>query len=176
MTHHTCPSNGLARWLGHRRARARARATRCRRGPFVAAPWAQAIQLGIAAAFLLAVLAGCGSGPPAGYRAQQQVVDGLRIELAMPQQPQLLKEYDLFVTLADAAGRPVDGATVFLDLTMPAMPMGQNQPVADGLGGGRYRARTVFTMEGGWRIAVHVAAGGKKYLAAFDQPVSPAGS
>src|SRR5689334_11651566 len=102
---------------------------------------------------LLLALAGCGGTP--GYTTQQQTVDGLSIALERPQQAELLKDYELFVTLKDASGKPVDGATVFLDMTMPAMPMGANQPIADGLGGGRYRIKSAFTMEGDWKVDVH---------------------
>ena len=55
---------------------------------------------------------------------------------------------------------------------MPAMPMGQNRPLAEPLGGGRYRLRTTYTMEGDWILTVRATVGGKGYSATFDQPVT----
>ena len=125
-------------------------------------------------ALLLLTLAACGGsgGPRPGYTVQQQTVEGLTITLERPQQVEILKDYEFFVTLADAAGQPVDGATLYLDLEMPGMPMGSNQPLADPLGGGQYRIKGVFTMEGDWRVTVHATVAGKEYAATFDQPVT----
>lgn len=121
---------------------------------------------------LLLALAGCGGAGQPGYTTEQQTIDSLSITLERPAQADLLKDYELFVTLKDASGQPVDGATVFLDLTMPAMPMGANQPLGDGLGGGRYRIKGAFTMEGDWKVDVHAKVAGKEYVATFDQPVA----
>jgi nitrogen fixation protein FixH len=114
----------------------------------------------------------CGVGG-ADYVTQQRAVDGLTIALEQPRQPRILEQYDLIVTLTDAVGQPVDGATVYLDLTMPAMPMGVNQPVADPLGGGRYGAKALFTMEGDWNVAVHASVAGREYVAIFDTQAAP---
>ena len=86
-------------------------------------------------------------------------VDGFTITLERPQEVEILKEYELFVTLADAQGKPVDGATVFADLVMPTMQMGSNQPLADPLGNGSYHIKGAFTMEGNWRLAIHAMVG-----------------
>jgi hypothetical protein len=119
-------------------------------------------------------LAACGGsgGPRPGYTAQQQTADGLTITLERPQQVEILKDYEFFVTLADAAGQPVDSATLYLDLEMPGMPMGSNQPLADPLGGGQYRIKGIFTMDGDWHVTVHATVAGKEYAATFDQPVT----
>jgi hypothetical protein len=128
----------------------------------------------VASVIVLLLLVACGGGQP-GYTTQQQTVDGLMIKLERPEQAELLKDYELFVTLNDSAGKPVDGATVFLDMSMPTMPMGSNQPIADGLGNGRYRIKSAFTMEGDWKVDVHANVAGKEYAATFDQPVAPQG-
>lgn len=114
------------------------------------------------------LLAGCGK--PA-TTTQQQTADGLTIALELPQQAEVLKEYTLIVTLTDAGGKPVDGASVYFDMTMQAMAMAPQTPLADPLGNGRYGATTLFTMEGNWKIVVHADAGGKSHQATFDQPV-----
>lgn len=119
---------------------------------------------------LALVLAACGGS---GYTTQQQTVGGYTFTLERPPQATLLKNYDLFVTIADPQGKAVNDARVFLDMTMPAMPMGASQPLADPPTGGRYRVNTVFTMTGDWRVTVHAKIGGKEYAATFDQPVQP---
>jgi hypothetical protein len=122
---------------------------------------------------LVPALAACGGGRP-GYITQQQPADGITITLERPQQAQVLKDYDLFVSLIDAQGKPVDGAIVFIDIVMPAMSMGTNQPLADPLGNGQYRIKGVFTMEGDWRLTVHAKIAGQDHAATFEQPVTPA--
>src|SRR5439155_26932122 len=92
-----------------------------------------ASRIGIAYYLLLLLivplLVACGGGRP-GYVAQQQRAGDLTIALERPQQAQILKDYELFVTLIDAGGKPVDGATVFIDMVMQGMPIGTNQPLA----------------------------------------------
>lgn len=130
--------------------------------------------LKLGALVLVLALAACGdSSLPPGYTSQQQTVDGISFTLERPQQADLLKDYELFVVLKDAAGKPIDGATVFLDMAMPSMPMPPQQPIADSLGNGRYRARNAFTMQGDWQVLVHATIAGKEYTATFDQPVKP---
>jgi hypothetical protein len=121
---------------------------------------------------LVLALAACSVGGTPGYTTQQQTVDGISISLERPQQAELLKDYELFVTLKDASGAAIDGATVFLEMSMPAMPMPPQQPIADNLGGGRYRLKSTFTMEGDWKVDVHATIAGKEHIATFDQPVS----
>ncbi len=115
-------------------------------------------------------LVACGEPP---VIRQKQVVDGLSIFIEHPERVQINREVDLVVTLVDSDDRTINGAIVALDLTMPEMPMGQNQPLADPLGGGRYRARATFGMEGAWVARVKVALGEREYLATFEQMVIP---
>lgn len=122
-------------------------------------------------ALALAVLVGCGGR--SGYIAAQQPADGLTITLEQPRALALLQDYELFVTLADAAGKPIDGATVFMEQDMPAMPMKSNQPLGEPLGGGQYRIRGVFTMEGDWILKIHATVAGKEHVATFGQKVDP---
>lgn len=115
-------------------------------------------------------LAACAGAPQT--IAQRQVVDGLTVTLERPAEIVTLRDYELTVTLSDAEGRPVDGASVYLDLVMPGMVMGVNQPIADALGGGKYRVRTAFSMDGDWQTQVHIRADGREYVAGFDHPVA----
>ena len=128
-------------------------------------------KLSILVLFLIVLSACGGNGLQPGYIAQQQTVEGFSFTLERPQEAELLKDYELFVAISDAAGAPADGATVFLDMSMPAMHMPPQQPLADALGGGRYRIQSLFTMEGDWDVLVHAVIAGKEYIATFDQPV-----
>jgi len=120
------------------------------------------------------VLAACGSdGGRAGYTSQQQTVDGLTITLERPQKVATLQDFEAFVTLTDASGKHVDGATVYLEQNMPTMKMSSNQPLGEPLGNGQYRLKSVFTMDGAWVLVVHASAAGKDYAASFDQQVTP---
>ena len=123
----------------------------------------------LAVAFVL-MLAGCGA---VGGLSEQRTVDGVTFTLERAPSLQLLQEYTYVIALADAAGQPIEGATVFLDQQMPAMPMGSSQPIAEPLGGGRYQVRGVYTMEGDWVVQVHAIVGGQERVATFDQIVSP---
>jgi nitrogen fixation protein FixH len=99
-------------------------------------------------AALALTLAGCGSAAGAGGEAA------------------------ILIRLSDAEGQPVDGADVYLDLTMPAMPMGVNKPIAEPQGGGVYRAQGIFDMAGDWKLTVVAEVAGKEHRATFDAAVA----
>jgi len=122
----------------------------------------------LAVLWLAVVLIGCG-GPATTH--QQQTIDGITIALERPTRLELLDEHDMIVTLTDAGGQPVDGATVFFELHMPSMAMGTNAPIADPLGSGRYSAKTLFTMEGDWQVTINASVAGRDHRATFGMPV-----
>lgn len=118
----------------------------------------------------LIALAACAAAP--APTRQEQTVEGLTIGLEAPETPRLNAAQELVVTLSDAQGSPVDGATVYLDLTMPAMPMGTNAPIAQPLGQGRYSApNVVMNMTGDWEIAVVAEVDGVERRAVFTRVV-----
>ncbi|HMO58930.1 MAG TPA: FixH family protein [Roseiflexaceae bacterium] len=116
------------------------------------------------------ILAACSTPPTT--RAEQ-TIDGLRIAIELPTRATVARTYDLFVTLYDATGQPINDATVFLDLDMPAMPMAVNQPIATPLGDGRYHIPAAYSMDGEWIITVHAQIGNREYQALFEQRVAP---
>jgi nitrogen fixation protein FixH len=73
-----------------------------------------------------------------------------------------MQEVTLELTLRDAQGQPMSGATVQLDLTMPGMQMPANQPQALDVGHGVYRARAIFTMAGEWQVRADVTHGSER--------------
>lgn len=128
--------------------------------------------LGLAAlgVLLLALVACVGPTRSEGLLIEEQVVDGVTIGLEAIDSPRVNAAQELFVTLADAAGNPIDDAAVFIDLTMPAMPMGTNTPVAEPLGDGRYRAgNVVMDMAGDWELEVVAEIAGREHRAVFTR-------
>ena len=102
---------------------------------------------------------------------ETQVIDGLAITLETLERPQMNTAVDFIVVLQDDQGNPVSDANVYLDLDMPAMPMGITRPVALPEGAGRYWARTAYTMEGLWEITVIVEREETTYRATFRRDV-----
>ena len=133
----------------------------------------RAIRISVAFLLLISGLTACGSSGRAGYTSQQQTINGVTISLERPQQIAILQDVEYIVTLADASGKRVDRATVYLEQDMPTMKMGSNQPLGEPLGNGQYRLKNVFTMDGAWVVIVHASVAGKDYAASFDQPVIP---
>jgi hypothetical protein len=131
----------------------------------------------------LAALSACGAPTPAPTPAPtvaptpvagrfEQTVDGLTIVLEATASPKLNTSERFTVTLTDAQGKPVDGADVYLDLTMLVMPMGTNRPVAEAQGQGRYLATTAYTMLGEWQITVVAKVAGTDHQAIFKLTVA----
>lgn len=121
---------------------------------------------------LLGLLALLLTGCTQAQIRQKQTVDGVTIFLENPEKISLSREVEVIVTLIAADNRTINDATVTLDLDMPEMPMGQNRPLADPLGGGRYRVRTTYTMVGTWKTTIIAKIGEKEYRATFDQTVT----
>jgi len=135
------------------------------------------IRVILALCCLMLPLIACGGGSgPAGAvdpaaDVQTQTVDGLLIALEGPKEPKLLDTASFLITLTDAAGKPVEGADVYIELLMPSMPMGTNKPVASPEGPGKYRAQGVFDMTGDWHVTVHATVAGKDHVAQFISKV-----
>lgn len=117
----------------------------------------------------LAALIACNAGPSA--TRQEQSVDGLTIGFEAVDNARINTSQEFIVTLTDADGRPIEGAAVYLDLTMTEMPMGSNRPVASPLGNGRYRAQAAYTMTGPWEISVFAEIDDAVHQAVFTREV-----
>jgi hypothetical protein len=106
------------------------------------------------------VLNACGAtSPPV---ADTQTSGSLCATLeVLPSPPAPMEDTTLELTLRDAHQRPVSGAVVVFDLTMPAMEMPANRPQAIEAEPGVYRANAVFTMAGDWLIRVDVSYQGQ---------------
>jgi hypothetical protein len=103
---------------------------------------------------------------------QQQVVNNLRITLEMAEELRVNQQQTFTITVADQQGKPVT-ADVYVDLVMPAHPMGANQPLATPAGRGVYHTTSAFTMDGPWMVTVVATVQGTKNQAVFNVTVLP---
>jgi hypothetical protein len=85
----------------------------------------------------------------------------------VPNPPPVMQDTTLVLTLRDANGDPVSGASVMFDLTMPAMEMPENRPQPTEAEPGIYRADVTFTMAGEWQIDVEVVDGEAREVLTF---------
>lgn len=106
-----------------------------------------------------------------GNSSQSQTVDGVSLTLDAPATPRLLEATMLTVTLLDADHKPIEGADVYFELTMPEMPMGSNKPVASEEAPGVYSAQALFNMTGKWHATVHIDSNDQKTEALFELQV-----
>jgi nitrogen fixation protein FixH len=91
---------------------------------------------------------------------QMQTIESRQATLTFdPYPPAVMQETKLLLRLQDESGRPITGAKVTFDLTMPAMTMPPNKPGASDQGDGFYEAAAVYTMSGVWDIAANVSDG-----------------
>lgn len=107
-------------------------------------------------------------GSPTSAGRMTAKAGNLNVQLAMNPAPAAFSATTFDITITDEKGAPVSDAIVSLDLTMPSMWMPANRPVAQSLGGGKYRATGRFTMRGGWQIAVTIERGGQRQTATFQ--------
>jgi hypothetical protein len=111
------------------------------------------------------------AAPSSGEVNLSKTVSGTTVELTAT--PGQFGTYTFTVTLQDAQGTPIQGATVTANLTMPAMAM---QPVNVALPPlnppvpGSYQAQGVLSMRGAWHVIVqaHLPGGGQPIQAPFD--------
>jgi hypothetical protein len=127
----------------------------------------RAIGYRLSAIALLLILTACMPTQAQAQFFEQQTTNGLTISLETVASPRINLPYRFIVTLSDEQGRPVESSDVYLDLDMPAMPMGTNRPIAEPEAPGRYSATTVYTMTGDWEITVAARVGGVEHRATF---------
>ena len=115
------------------------------------ARWGAAVAAGLALA-LTAAASAWGAVAPL-----MEEMHGFVITLATtPHVPARQEATTFEVTVRDAAGKPVSGARVSLDLKMAGMAMEENRPRVLERGGGRYVAAAALSMGGEWLAAVEV--------------------
>ena len=75
----------------------------------------------------------------------------------------------LTITVTDAEGKPVTGATLSASVAMTSMDMGTTHPAVTEKGAGQYASTVNFSMAGPWQVKVKVTVSGQKpQTKAFD--------
>lgn len=120
-------------------------------------------------------LIGWFTGEPTGdtSAAVRAEAGDLTIEAALRPDPPREKGNTLLITLADAAGAPVDGVAVTVTHVMPAMgsmPEMRGTASVSGKGGGRYEARFDLPMGGSWTLEVAVAGSSARFQMTVGTP------
>jgi len=127
----------------------------------------------IVVSFVLVLILGLAGCVPASPKKQTTATSGaLTMSLLMtPDPPTPMRETQAQLTLSDSRGQPVSATNVNMDLTMPGMAMPANRPQVVAAGDGVYRAKTIFSMAGTWKIEVTIAQAGATETFAFELEV-----
>jgi Cu(I)/Ag(I) efflux system membrane fusion protein len=105
------------------------------------------------------VLAGCARKPV----GEALHAGDFEVRLALEPDPPVAGDNTLHVELADAAGKPVDGARLSLVYDMPAMgamPEMKGEGETKASNGGRYEVKYPLPMMGDWSVSVTIEAPG----------------
>lgn len=114
---------------------------------------------------LAGALAACGgSAEPADSRSTDEV----NIAVETSPNPAAMGDVELILTITDAQGNPIEGATVDVEVDHTDMTgMGMNGAATD-QGGGRYSINANFSMSGNWKLTVYVRKDGLDYKEDID--------
>lgn len=135
-----------------------------------------------AGSLTLLALSGCGHPALPGSHATTPQVspidskkspdDSNRLKLDFPPHSRQLDQIPFKVTYADKAGKPVHGASVVLDLSMPEMAMPENKVVCKETTPGVYKGSGHFTMAGHWKIWISAKSPGMPGVSRSIDPIA----
>jgi hypothetical protein len=134
------------------------------------------VVMGILLALLIADTASAGSQDGIDCNIQKapcvrMTGSGMDVEFDVAPRPVRAMQELLFVVTLKKQGRPVSGASLVLDLSMPGMFMGNNQPKLKEEPSGRYSGRGVIprcvTGRKTWKAFVTIAQRGQVEQVAF---------
>lgn len=115
-----------------------------------------------------ALLVACGSAATPTDTTSSKPVN---IKMETNPTPAMMGDMELVLTITDADGKPIEGATVDVSAKhtdMSGMDMGGT---ATDQGSGRYSIKSNFSMSGKWKLTVYVRKDGLDYKEEIDLPV-----
>lgn len=107
---------------------------------------------------LSVLLAACGTGASASDSTKP-----VNIAVSTTPDPAAVGDLELFFTLTDADGNPIEGAKVDVSADHTDMSGMGMSGLATEQGGGRYSIKANFGMSGNWKLAVYVRKDGLDY-------------
>jgi hypothetical protein len=117
---------------------------------------------------LSALLAACGSAAlPANTTSSKPV----NIAVSTNPSPAMMGDLELVLTITDADGNPIEGATVDVSVDHTDMTGMSMSGVATDQGGGKYSISANFSMSGTWKLTVYVRKGELDYKEDIEFPV-----
>ncbi len=129
----------------------------------------------IVSAVLVATIAACSSKSDTSSSAttttQAQSAGGFSVATQFSPDPPTQGAQTITVTVKDAGGNPVKGATVKIGLKMPSMSMAGPNLTATDNGDGSYAAQTNLNYATQWVFEIAVSAAGKSGTVHVTQDV-----
>jgi hypothetical protein len=100
-----------------------------------------------------------------------KIGDGMTVEFDVQPKPVKAMTENTFVVTLSRDGQPLKDASIKLDLSMPNMYMGKNQPVLRHVRDGRYEGKGIITRcasgSSTWQAEVVIESAGKTVVATF---------
>lgn len=117
---------------------------------------------------LSTLLAACGSAATPVDTTSSKPVN---IEVETNPAPAMMGDMEVVLTITDADGKPIEGATVDVSAEHTDMSGMDMSGVATDQGGGRYSIKSNFSMNGTWKLTLYVRKEGLDYKEEIELPV-----
>ncbi len=118
---------------------------------------------------LAVALAACGSS--AAPAAAPVSADQESIKVETNPSPAVVGDVELILTVTDANGNPLEGATVNVSADHPSMAGMGMSGLATEQGGGKYSIKANFSDPGDWKLSVQVTKDSLDFKEETDFPI-----
>ena len=113
------------------------------------------------------LLAACGSAATPAATSSKPV----NIKVETSPAPPMMGDIELVLTVTDANGNPIEGATVDVSAVHTDMTDMDMSGAATEQGGGKYAIQANFSMSGNWELKVYVRKEGLDYSEEIALPI-----